>query len=584
MKILPLGIYDVILGVDWLAAHSPMKVDWANKVMTLKEKGEKIVIQGLPDTQVSTQGTLTQQMQMLPTSLGKKSGKLCLNAMVTEQAEQQAVPLEIQSILNEFPEVFAEPTGLPSRRACDHQIPLIAGAQPISIRPYRHSPELKDELEKQINEMLASGVIRPSKSPFFSPTILVPKKGGAWRPCVDFRALNSLTVPRKFPIPVIEELLDELHGAQWFSKLDLRAGYHQIRLATSEEYKTAFQTHCGHFEYMVMPFGLAGAPATFQGAMNNTLQKCLRKYVLVFFDDILIYSASYEDHLKHIAAVLQLLQADDWKVKLSKCSFGQRQISYLGYNISGKRVSTQPEKIQDVQKWPTPTNLKELMKFLVFAGYYRRFCHHYGIIARPLTNLLKKNTQFCWTSETDKAFTTLKELLTTATILALPNFSQKFILETDACDTGIGAVLQQGGQPIAYLSRPLCPKMQGLSTYEKEFPAIILAVEHWRTYLQHAEFTIYTDHKSLIHFEEQRLHTPWQKKAFTKLLGLQYRICYKKRGRKFRCGFVISQATPNRGFGSSYLYSSTILALGGDCRVSKRPVFTESNAVIGNST
>ena len=314
MKILPLGIYDAILGIDWLEAHSPMKVDWANKVMVLKENGQKITICGMPDTQIMAHETLTQQLQVFPMPMSST----CLNAIATDREEQPNLP----AIVQEFSEVFEEPSGLPPRRACDHQIPLIAGAQPVSIRPYRHSPELKDELEKQINEMLDSGVIRPSKSSFSSPTILVPKKGGTWRPCVDFRALNSMTMPRKFLIPVIEELLDELHGAQWFTKLILRVGYHQIRLAPGEEYKTAFQTHSGHYEYTVMPFGLAGAPATFQGAMNKPLQKCLRKYALVFFDDILIYSASYEDHLKHIASVLEFLQADTWKVKMSKCSFG----------------------------------------------------------------------------------------------------------------------------------------------------------------------------------------------------------------------------------------------------------------------
>ena len=286
------------------------------------------------------------------------------------------------------------------------------------MRPYRHSPETKDEIEKQVSELLASGVIQCSRSSFSSPVILVKKKGGEWQMCIDYRRLNALTSPSSFPIPVIDELLDELSGASWFSKLDLRAGYHQIRLAEGEEFKTAFQTHSGHYEYKVMPFGLAGAPATFQGAMNSTLQSVLRRCALVFFDDILIYSRTLEDHVGHLKEVLSLLQRDQWYVKQSKCSFAQRSLSYLGFVISGEGVSTEPEKIQRVQSWPVPQNVKELRQVLGFTGYYRKFVPNYGVIARPLTHLLRKNIPFMWTSVCQTAFETLKAKLTSAPVLA----------------------------------------------------------------------------------------------------------------------------------------------------------------------
>jgi hypothetical protein len=235
-----------------------------------------------------------------------------LDGVVTAE---EIIPPAVEELISTFQDVFQEPTSLPPTRDCDHRIPLMPGSQPVNIRAYRHKPELKTEIERQVAELLASGVIQRSTSNFSSPAILVKKKDGTWRLCVDYRCLNSMTVISKYPVPIIDELLDELSGAQWFSKLDLRAGYHQIRLAPGEEHKTAFQTHSGHWEYTVMPFGLAGAPATFLGAMNATLRPLLRKCVVVFFDDILVYSSTLEEHKQHLRAVLELLRCDNWQVK-----------------------------------------------------------------------------------------------------------------------------------------------------------------------------------------------------------------------------------------------------------------------------
>ena len=376
--------------------------------------------------------------------------------------------------------------------------------------------------------MLDKGLIQPSSSPFSSPLLLVKKKDGSWRPCVDYRHLNTLTIHGKFPIPIFDELVDELAGASWFSTLDLNSGFHQIRMKAGEEFKTAFQTHFGHFEFRVMSFGLCGAPASFQGAMNCTLKPLLRKCVLVFFDDILVYSHSFDQHLVHLREVLQLLSQDHWCVKLSKCSFAQRQISYLGHIISAEGISTDSRKVQDMVSWPPPTNVKDLRSFLGLAGYYRKFVRHFAVIARPLTDLLKKHVLYVWTSAHQAAFDALKAALSSAPVLAAPDFNKPFALETDACGNGVGAVLLQAGHPIAYISKPLGPKSAGLSTYEKEYLAILLAVEQWRSFLQHAEFTIYTDQRSLTHLSDQRLNTPWQQRVFTKLLGLQYKIVYKR--------------------------------------------------------
>jgi hypothetical protein len=226
--------------------------------------------------------------------------------------------------------------------------------------------------------------------------------------------------------------------------------------------------------------------------------------------------------------VFQILRQDQWRVKLSKCSFAKEEVTYLGYVISGAGVVTCPSKVQAVASWPQPQNVKELRSFLGLAGYYRKFVKHFGIIARPLTNLLKKHSVFVWAFDHENAFQLLKTALVQAPVLVLTDFSKPFSIETDASDAGVGAVLMQDHHPIAYNNKSFGPKLKGLFTHEKEFVAILLAVEHWKSYLQLGEFHIYSDQKSLSHLNEQRLHTSWQQKVFTKLLGLNYRIAYKK--------------------------------------------------------
>lgn len=256
-----------------------------------------------------------------------------------------------------------------------------------------------------------------------------------------------------------------------------------------------------------MAFGLTGAPATFQHAMNASLAPVLRKFSLVFFDDILIYSSSYEEHLQHITKLLAILQRDQWQAKMSKCAFAQEKIAYLGHVISAEGVSTDETKIDNIRDWPTPTNLKELRGFLGLTGYYRKFIKHYAILSQPLSALLKKGVLFVWTEATETAFQVLKNALITAPVLALPDFNQQFVIDTDACDVGIRAVLSQREHPVAFVSRALGPRNRALSVYEKEYLAILLAVQQWRCYLQLGEFIIRNDHKSLTQLTDQRLHT-----------------------------------------------------------------------------
>lgn len=250
--------------------------------------------------------------------------------------------------------------------------------------------------------------------------------------------------------------------------------------------------------------------------------------VVVFIDDILIYSKSYEEHLHHVKLVFDLLREHQFEVRLSKCSFAKQQLNYLGHVLSAEGIATYPSKISIIQNWPVPTSVKELRSFLGMAGYYRRFVQNFGMMAKPLIELLKKGQLFVWTSDQEQSFQALKNALITAPVLAVPDFKKPFVVITDASDKGIGAVLQQGGHPIAFVSKALGPKNRGLSTYEKESLAILMVVDHWRPYLQSSEFIIHTDQRSLVHLDDQRLHTYWQQKALSKLMGLQYKICYKK--------------------------------------------------------
>lgn len=394
------------------------------------------------------------------------------------------------------------------------------------MRPYRYAQLQKDELESQCESMLKQGIIAPSTSPFSAPVLLVKKQDGSWRFCVDYRALNAATVKDKFPIPIVEELLDELHGAKYFTKLDLRSGYHQVRVHPEDVHKTAFRTHHGHFEFLVMPFGLSNAPSTFQALMNSVLKPFLRKCVLVFFDDILIYSSSYTEHLQQLKAVLSALRDNQLFVKKSKCSFAAQSVSYLGHAISETGVAMDTDKIKAVADWPQPCSARGLMGFLGLAGYYRRFIKNFGSIAFPLTQLLRKDN-FHWDDKATSAFTQIKSALTAAPVLQLPDFEQSFVVECDASGSGFGAVLHQGQGPLAFYSRPFAARHMKVAAYERELIGLVQAIRHWRPYLWGRHFLVQTDHYALKFMLDQRLSTIPQHQWVSKLFGYDFTIEYK---------------------------------------------------------
>ncbi|XP_052292019.1 uncharacterized protein LOC127900817 [Citrus sinensis] len=550
MRLIPLGGCDMVLVIQWLSQLGPILWDFKNLWMEFKWEGRRMMLRGSTVgplklvSAVHMQKDLKQVPQVAVAHIFSLLLEPCINSTTIEIITDE--PAQLQHLLKKYHGVFMESKGLPPPRAQDHRIPLLPDSVPPNIRPYRYPYVQKAEIERMIKELLAAGSIQRSVGLFSSPILLVKKKDDTWRMCVDYRVLNSITIKDKFPIPVIDELLDELHGAKFFSKLDLRLGYHQIRVHPDDIFKTAFRTHEGHYEFLVMPFGLTNAPSTFQSLMNENFQPFLRKFVLVFFDDILVYSKNWVEHMKQLELVLETLIKNYLFVKKSKCSFGKEQVEYLGHLISEQGVATDPAKIESMKCWPSPNSLKALRGFLGLTGYYRRFIKDYRKISRPLTDLLKKDN-FLWNHTAEEAFNNLKSAMCTAPVLAMPDFQKTFVLECDASGEGIGVVLSQKGRPISYLSKALSPKNLGLSAYEKEMLAVVFAVQKWRPYLLGKHFKVITDHFSLKYMLEQRISTSTQQKWLTKLIGYDFEIIYRS-GRENKAAdalFRLQESTEN---------------------------------------
>ncbi|KAL4273089.1 hypothetical protein GQ457_13G021400 [Hibiscus cannabinus] len=525
--VLPLKNCEVVLGVQWLSQLGSIKWNFADLKMEFQHEGQARELQGVQPDSLQLIGSKACTRMLKVNHSHRTAALWMIKAPLEMKLSVEVLPTDLQELLQQFTVVFDEPHGLPPIRGHAHKIDLVDEKAVIKVKPYRHSTPQKDEIERLVGEMLNSGIIRNSGSPFSSPVVLVKKKDGSWRMCVDYRRLNQATIKDSFPMPVIEELLDELGEATYFSKLDLRSGYHQIRMQESDIHKTAFRTHEGHYEFLVMPFGLTNAPATFQGLMNKVFKGQLRKYVLVFFDDILVYSNTWESHLIHLQEVLGILKTNQLFAKKSKCCFGAKEVDYLGYVISNGTIAMDEAKIKGILDWPAPTNVKELRGFLGLSGYYRRFVKGYGCIARALTNLLKKGN-WQWGAEEQLAFDSLKMAVSSAPVLALPDYTQTFVVETDASDQGVGAVLVQKGRPIAFFSKGLGMRYMGLSVYEKEMMAALMAVKKWSTYLIGRHFIIKTDHQSLKFLAENQAITPFQQKWVVKMMGYDYEVQYRK--------------------------------------------------------
>ncbi|KAA3483679.1 reverse transcriptase [Gossypium australe] len=495
---LPFGEFDLILGMDWLVEHRAI-LDCADKRMELKtSEDEEVVMIGERRNYLSNVVSALKADKMV-----RKGCKAFLAFVSVLDTKEEGVS-GVRTV-RDFEDVFPEKLpGIPPDREVEFGIDLLPGTTPVSIAPYRTAPKELVELKVQIQELLDRGFIRPSVSPWGAPVLFVKKKDGTMRMCIDYRQLNKLTIKNKYPLPRIDDLFDQLKGAAVFSKIDLRSGYHQLKVKEVDIHKTAFRTRYGHFEFVVMPFGLTNAPVAFMDMMNRVVQPYLDRFVVVFIDDILVYSKSEEEHDEHLRIVLQVLREKKLYAKFSKCEFWLREVAFLGHVVSAEGIRVDPRKIEAVLDWKPPKSVAEVRSFLGLAGYYRRFVEGFSSIAAPLTKLLRKEVPFVWTDRQQESFEKLKRVLTEALALIQPEAGKDFVVYCDASHTGLGCVLMQDGKVVAYASRQLRPHEVNYPTHDLGLAAVVFALKVWRHYLYGEKSVIYTDHKSLKYLLTQK--------------------------------------------------------------------------------
>ncbi|GBG92871.1 hypothetical protein CBR_g57598 [Chara braunii] len=421
------------------------------------------------------------------------------------------IPTNIRQLLDRFPEVLAEPRGFPERPV-KHKIEIIEGSVPPKGCVYRMGQGELEELRRQIDDMIDRGWIRPSESEFGAPVLFVPKKGGKLWMCIDYRGLNRITRKNAYPLPCIDDLLDAAGGCKVFSKNDLKSGYHQIEVDPSDQHKTAFKTCDGLYEFIVMPFGLTNAPATFQCLMDKVLRHQLNRFVVVYLDDILIFSKSMDEYVKHLEEVLQVLKEAQLHLNLEKSEFGWDSVIYLGHRLSANGLEPEATKVEVIQNWPQPANVRELRSFLGLAFYYRKFVPKFSIIAHPLSRLTSKNVAYAWCEKCESAFQALKEALVSHPVLRIADPNLTFVVTTDASQFGIDAVPQQddgdGLRPLEYYSKRMPSYKVATSTYMRELYALREAVAHWKHYLLGRHFKVYSDHQTLQWIQSQSKLSP----------------------------------------------------------------------------
>lgn len=374
-------------------------------------------------------------------------------------------------------------------------------SEPIKQAPRRIPLHLREEVEHIVQEMKQRGVIEESRSPWVSPVVLVKKKDGSLRFCVDYRKLNAVTVKDSYPLPRIEDILDQLSGNFWFSTLDLKSGYWQVKVSSEDKEKTAFSVDNGLWQFKVMPFGLCNAPATFERLMEKVLQDILSKVCLVYLDDVIVFSKTFEEMMANLRKVFLRLRAANLKINSQKCSLFGKEVKYLGHIVSERGISTDPEKISAVRDWPVPQNRKQLRSFLGFCSYYRKFITGFSLIAKPLFTLTEHQVKFEWSSSCQEAFQELKQKLISSPILSFPKEQGQFILDTDASNHGVGAVLSQvqnsTEKVIAYFSRVLNKAERNYCITRRELLATVASLKSFHHYLYGTKFKIRTDYISL---------------------------------------------------------------------------------------
>ncbi|GJT04027.1 reverse transcriptase domain-containing protein [Tanacetum coccineum] len=468
-----LGSFDVIVGMDWMAEHRA-EVMCYEKYIRVPYGNDMLIVQGERSgvknesrleviSSIRTQKYIDQGCQVF-----------LIQIMKEEETKIPERRIEDVPVVRDFPEVFPEELlGLPPTRQVEFHIELIPGAAPVARAPYRLAPVEMKELAEQLKELFDKGFIRPSSSLWGAPILFVKKKDGSFRMCIDYRELNKLTVKNCYPLPRIDDLFDQLQGSSIYSKIDLRSSYHQLRVREEDIPKTAFRTRYGHYEFQVMPFGLTNAPAVFMDLMNRMCKPYLDKFVIVFIDDILIYSCNEKEHKEHLKTILELLKKEELYAKFYKCEFWINTVKFLGYVIDS-------------------------------SGYYRRFIEGFSKIAKPMTELTQKNQNFNWGEEHEEAFQLLKQKLYAAPILTLLKGSEDFVVYCDASIKGLGMALMQRMKVIAYAFRQLKVHEKNYTTHDLELGAIVFALKIWRHYLYSIKCVVFTDHKSLQHILDQK--------------------------------------------------------------------------------
>lgn len=528
--------FDAILGDQWGKAEGAV-LDWGRNQCDARSPPCIYLRSGVtlaPEATTSAADSIPNEAQPVSVLTAIQAARLLKRpdtgytpfvAVVTEMKTDTSEKRNerVESVLHEFADVFDAPTLSSVREFTPECIHTVEGAIPPNRPPFRLSRPEREEAERQVTELLEAGRIVPSSSPFGAPVLFVPKADGTMRMCIDYRELNKITVKNTYPLPRIDDLMDNLGGAKYFSSLDLTSGYHQLGLHKQDWPKTAFNTHIGKFEWRVLPFGLTNAPAVFQTAMNRVFGPHLNRFVCVYLDDILIFSKTEEEHFQHLHVVLTLLRQHNLKAKRKKCVFFTPELKFLGHVVSAAGMKPDPSKINTVVEWPQPRSTYELRSFLGLANYFRRYMRGYAKIAQPLTDLLigeakadrkgrmlqwgkldaktaamvEAKFKARWSDAATRAFDEIKAALVNAPVLVLPDFEKPFEVECDACETAkaTGAVLMQNEHPIAYMSKKLSGAEAGYSASDMEMMAVIYALREWRCYLEGRQFTIITDHQ-----------------------------------------------------------------------------------------
>ncbi len=469
----------LVLGLPWLLKHNP-HIDWVNKSI-------------LAWSQSCHVSCLGAAFPAVPVS--------CVSQ--ADPPDLTGVPAEYYDLRAVFSKSRA--TSLPPHRPYDCAIDLLPGTSPPKGRLYSLSGPEREAMDRYIRESLQTGLIRHSSSPAGAGFFFVQKKDGSLRPCIDYRGLNDITVKNRYPLPLMSSAFELLQGAQVFTKLDLRNAYHLVRIREGDEWKTAFNTPSGHYEYLVLPFGLSNAPAVFQDLVNSVLGDMINQFVFVYLDDIQIFSPSLQVHTQHVRRVLQHLLENKLFVKAEKCEFHAESVTFLGHIISTRGIKPDPAKVEAVAMWPVPDSRKALQRFLGFANFYRRYIRNFGQIAAPLTALTSTKVIFRWNPDAQVAFDALKSRFVSAPVLLVPDPESQFIVEVDASDVGVGAVLSQRSlcdgkvHPCAFFSRRLSPAERNYDIGNKELLAVRLALGEWRHWLEGSAqpFLVWTDHKNL---------------------------------------------------------------------------------------